>query len=134
MTKRSSFQRVQEWLQEARVHGHANINFLLIGNKCDMTSEREVLHKEGQDYAFAEGFNYIETSAKIGHNIEQAFLEMSFRVVERIQRGLIVVDADGSNGVKSGNQLNQTSKTAVSLSQSQVGKDATPKDSNCCGE
>ena len=100
-----------------------------------MTSEREVLHKEGQDYAFGEGFNYIETSAKIGHNIEQAFLEMSFRVVERIQRGLIIVDADGSNGVKSGNQVNQASKTAVALGQSQIAKDRpADRESNCCGE
>ena len=85
VTKRSTFIKVQDWLNEARANGHQNINFLLVGNKCDMSADREITVTEAKDLAFSEGFNYIETSARTSTNVEQAFLELSMRVLEKIK-------------------------------------------------
>ncbi len=130
MTKRSSFVKVQDWLNEARANGHSNINFLLVGNKCDMSDDRQVLASEAKDLAFSEGFNYIETSARTALNVEKAFFELTIRVLEKVLSGKMVVDADGSNGVKSGNLQRNQMKTAVNLGNSMVEKES---EAGCCG-
>ena len=130
VTKRSTFIKVQDWLNEARANGHQNINFLLVGNKCDMSADREITVTEAKDLAFSEGFNYIETSARTSTNVEQAFLELSMRVLEKIKKGALVVDSDGSNGVKAGVINQKAVKTAVNLSYSQIEKDSS---TGCCG-
>ena len=84
VTRRQSFAKVQDWIQDARSYGHENINFLLIGNKSDMSKDREVTIDEGKDLAFSEGFNFIETSARTAQNVERAFFELSIRVMEKI--------------------------------------------------
>lgn len=128
VTRRSSFLKAQDWLNEARTNGHANINFLLIGNKCDMSSDREVTIEEGKDFAFTEGFNFIETSAKAATNVEKAFYELSYRILEKISKGQILVDADGSNGVKSGGS-GRPAKAVVNLGNSITSK---PQEEKCC--
>lgn len=37
---------------------------LLVGNKIDLESERQVTTQEGQAYAKKEGLNFLEISAK----------------------------------------------------------------------
>ena len=84
VARRQSFAKVQDWIQDSRSYGHENINFLLIGNKSDMSKDREVTIDEGKDLAFSEGFNFIETSARTAQNVERAFFELSIRVMEKI--------------------------------------------------
>ena len=134
LTKKSSFIKVRDWLNEARVNGHANINFLLVGNKCDDSSEREVSTNEAQDFAFGEGFNYIETSAKNNLNVEKAFVELSYRVLEKINRGQILVDADGSNGVKAGGAkgANKNVMNSSQILAQDYNHPPTQKEKGCC--
>lgn len=73
VTNRSSFYNVSNWIRQLKEHATDNVNILLIGNKSDLTSEREVSYQEGQDKANIIGCNFIETSAKSGTNVETAF-------------------------------------------------------------
>ena len=130
LTKRNSFLKVREWLSEARGNGHDNLNFLLVGNKCDMKDDRQVLATEAQDLAFGEGFNYVETSALTAHNVEKAFFELTMRVLDKVNSGKMVVDGDGSNGVKAGNTGSRPVRTVVNLSSSLTEKES---EGGCCG-
>jgi DIRAS family GTP-binding Ras-like protein 2 len=58
--------------------GEENLPIMLVGNKCDEESTREV----STDYAnemvskILKGCGFIETSAKTGHNVHEAFQEL----------------------------------------------------------
>ena len=47
--------------------------FMLVGNKCDKTYEREVSREEGAQMARTFGCEFLETSAKTSHNVERLF-------------------------------------------------------------
>lgn len=44
---------------------------MLVGNKCDLASSREVSAKQGLDWARARGYGFMETSARDMVNIEE---------------------------------------------------------------
>ena len=46
---------------------------MLIGNKCDLESERVVKKEKGLEFAERYKFAFMETSALTGQNIETAF-------------------------------------------------------------
>ena len=50
--------------------------FILVGNKCDKSSEREVLKEEGMRYAQNLGCEFMETSARTAHNVERLFCSL----------------------------------------------------------
>tara|TARA_B110000238_G_C15714271_1_gene263906 strand:+ start:261 stop:413 length:153 start_codon:yes stop_codon:yes gene_type:complete len=50
---------------------------MLIGNKADLDSRRQVSSEEGERFAKENGLIFLETSAKTAFNVEQAFLQTS---------------------------------------------------------
>ncbi|CAJ2503089.1 Uu.00g104830.m01.CDS01 [Anthostomella pinea] len=50
-----------------------NLPIVIVGNKSDRLAERHVSVTEGSDLAEKLGCGFIETSAKIGSNVEKAF-------------------------------------------------------------
>ncbi|ORX99989.1 ras GTPase [Basidiobolus meristosporus CBS 931.73] len=52
------------------------IPLILIGNKSDKTSERQVSREEGYEAALNMKCRFLETSAKTGLNVEEAFHEL----------------------------------------------------------
>ena len=47
--------------------------FMLVGNKCDKTTEREVSREEGIQMARNFGCDFLETSARTPTNVERLF-------------------------------------------------------------
>ena len=50
--------------------------FMLVGNKCDKTHEREVTREEGVALARQFGCKFLETSAKTAQNVEPLFMNL----------------------------------------------------------
>ena len=48
ITDRDSFSAVQNWMADIDKHGSENVSRILIGNKCDLESQRQVSFEEGQ--------------------------------------------------------------------------------------
>lgn len=48
VTDQESFNNVKQWLNEIKKYASDNVNKLLVGNKCDMTSERVVSYEMGK--------------------------------------------------------------------------------------
>ncbi|KAF7694013.1 ras-related protein Rab-19-like [Silurus meridionalis] len=78
ITRRSTFNSVPQWIQEMEQYGAANVLLALIGNKCDMESERQVEFNEACTLANQKGIVVaLETSAKEAQNVDQAFIVMA---------------------------------------------------------
>jgi hypothetical protein len=59
--------------QELRDHADPTIVIMLVGNKCDLENERAVQTDEARTFSEKNELSFIETSAKDGTNVEEAF-------------------------------------------------------------
>uniref|UniRef100_A0A915B2V7 Uncharacterized protein n=2 Tax=Ascarididae TaxID=6250 RepID=A0A915B2V7_PARUN len=84
ITDQESFNNVKQWLQEIDRYACENVNKLLVGNKCDLTSKRAVEYNSAKEYADQLGIPFLETSAKSSTNVEQAFLTMAAEIKNRM--------------------------------------------------
>ncbi|KAB0801913.1 hypothetical protein PPYR_04099 [Photinus pyralis] len=102
---RASFEHIPLWMAEAKRHiePHRPI-FALVGCKLDLVSNgghREVSKEEAKAFADQNGLHHIETSARKGTNVEEAFRSVTQEVYNRIQSGEYKVE-DGWDGIKTG--------------------------------
>lgn len=72
---------------------------MLVGHKVDMESGREVSTEDGERFADAHDMLFMETSAKILCNVEEAFMSMAYEIFKRLERGQLEMRADW-DGIK----------------------------------
>jgi small GTP-binding protein len=73
---RNSFEQIRWWVDT--IEEEADITkkpVMLVANKVDI-KDRKITHDEGYEYASNRKIKYIETSAKTGYNIKEAFNEL----------------------------------------------------------
>ena len=71
-----SFNDIDAWLKDLKTNSSPDIKVFLIGNKCDMENARKVDTERAKK--FKEDYNldlFMETSAKLGTNVQQLFIE-----------------------------------------------------------
>lgn len=51
MTDRESFQNVAVWAKDIRDHADAHVSIILVGNKKDLSTQREISYEEGLQMA-----------------------------------------------------------------------------------
>ncbi|CAG8818989.1 10211_t:CDS:2, partial [Gigaspora margarita] len=74
ISARSSFERLERFHdQVTRIKDTEHIPIMLVGNKCDKITEREVSREEGMNMARRLKCGFIETSAKTCVNEHRAF-------------------------------------------------------------
>lgn len=84
ITKKSTFMSVPKWMEDVKKYGGTNIVPLLIGNKTDLTEQREVPFEDAQTMAHQLDFiSVIETSAKDSNNVDEAFNKMAAELILR---------------------------------------------------
>ena len=90
VTSQETFKSVQDWIlptisreDNALPLGY-RINKLLIGNKADLLSKKIVSSDQGKMLAEQFGMQFIETSAKLGVNVNRAFQSMAMDIKQRI--------------------------------------------------
>ena len=81
ITDLESFQNLNSWLIEIEKNASKNVYKILVGNKCDMESERKVTKEQGKDFADQYGMKFFETSAKDSTNVSEAFIAMTKEVI-----------------------------------------------------
>jgi small GTP-binding protein len=82
VTNKTSFENLESWNNEIK-NGSPNIALILVGNKIDLEEKREVNFQEGENLAQKLGLSYIETSAKTGENIEDAFRMLALQIIQK---------------------------------------------------
>ena len=54
-------------------HAYSRMTIVLVGNKKDLASEREVSYEEGMEFAKRNKLIFFETSAKSAENVDETF-------------------------------------------------------------
>lgn len=82
ITRPLTLEDIRSWKQGLEeVVDYQRVVPLLIANKNDLVDERQVMEGEGQSMADEIGaISYLETSAKTGDGVENAFHDMAFHL------------------------------------------------------
>ena len=56
---------------------------MLVGNKSDMTEQRQVTTEEGQELANSYQMPFLETSARNSQNVDEAFVTMTKEIKDK---------------------------------------------------
>ena len=64
-------------------------------SKSKQRKAREVSYEEGEQWAKENGLLFVEASAKSGINVEQAFIDASRDILEKIRKGVFDDDRVG---------------------------------------
>ena len=62
-----------------------NIPRLVVGTKCDLIDQREVLSEDARDFAAEHDMLYIETSAKTGCNVELMYVTLVTLILDKLR-------------------------------------------------
>ena len=72
VTRKDTLDKVENWFNEIK-DVSPNISLILVANKVDLTEDRVISTEMGEALAKNLNLSYIETSAKTGENINDAF-------------------------------------------------------------
>jgi len=130
VTDRSSYERVRKWTKELRkmVGDSDKICIIIVGNKIDLLNQRAVDAGEAQNYADSVGASFTEVSAKTGMGVENAFVELTIRMLDEVKpshrsRSSL---ASASSSMASSITNNQDDLVDLSIQQNQE------KEHKCC--
>uniref|UniRef100_A0A0K2T5Q9 Ras-related protein Rab-39B n=1 Tax=Lepeophtheirus salmonis TaxID=72036 RepID=A0A0K2T5Q9_LEPSM len=103
---RDSFTHIPNWMHEAGKHMEpSKCVFILVGCKYDMAENnpgvREVPTEEARTFAELHGLQFLETSARTGHNVDNAFRLLTQEIYDKLKNGKFELDPDW-DGIKKG--------------------------------
>lgn len=79
-----SFENLGKWLKDARSLCHPNVKIIIIGNKCDLINSKCITSQEIEELLKNYNIKYIESSAKTGKNVYEAFFTLSSQILESV--------------------------------------------------
>jgi len=68
-----TFANTRKWIDDVRAERGNDVIIVLVGNKTDLNDKREVTTQQGEDEAKKNNLMFVETSAKVGHNVKTLF-------------------------------------------------------------
>jgi small GTP-binding protein len=83
LTDRKSFDDLTQWLDDVHILCDPKAVITMIGNKLDLAAERTVTVTEAENFARLHQLTYLETSARGGDNISEAFQKTAAGVYRR---------------------------------------------------
>jgi len=83
LTDRNSFDKLNEWIESFK-NTRGEQPLLLIGNKSDLENKIKITDKEASQYAQNNNMDLILTSAKTGKNVEEAFIKLTKRILDKM--------------------------------------------------
>ena len=82
ITNEKSYNNLKTWVQLIREDCGSHMQIIIVGNKCDLDSERKINQEEVMKYAKKEKIEYIETSCKTGENVQKAVKTICEKILE----------------------------------------------------
>ncbi|XP_028800495.1 ras-related protein Rab-2-A-like [Neltuma alba] len=125
ITRKETFKHLDSWLKELREHADSNVTIVLVGNKCDLNLRREVSTEEGKQFAKENKLIFLETSAKLGQNVDEAFEEAAKSVYKKVEDGFFDLKNECC-GIKKGCLENINGR-------SEEGRGGSSCKAKCCG-
>jgi Ras-related protein Rab-8A len=84
VTDEQSFQNIRNWIRNIEQHAADNVDRVLIGNKCDMESDKVVETTRGKALADEYQIKFFETSAKNNINVVESFTAIATDIKKRL--------------------------------------------------
>ncbi|BFZ59283.1 hypothetical protein YB2330_000289 [Saitoella coloradoensis] len=94
---------------------------IIVGNKCDLASDRRVTSEEGLGWARSRGAGFMESSAKLRVNVEETFALLVKRVVEAREGG----------GVRASPRVNSPARSPV-VGHGAAAREEEKAEAGCC--
>lgn len=85
LTKKTTFECLPKWIEELYNKNSNKTPILIVGNKSDLTLDREVIQKEINDFV-KDKYLYYDVSAKTGNNISLAFDKIRGKILEELKK------------------------------------------------
>lgn len=76
-----SFSKLNQWMKEIKTNLTGKYKIILVGNKTESDSHRQVSQEQIDNFTSTYGMDYIEVSAKKNTNIELAFYKLIHTVL-----------------------------------------------------
>jgi small GTP-binding protein len=89
LTQKPSFDELNTWINDLNALCAPNAYIILVGNKTDLTDQRAVSEAEAQETAKRYNLEYVETSAKDGSNVADAFTRLAGGIVRKARQGIV---------------------------------------------
>lgn len=85
ITQYSSFNQIKlKWIEDFKKFSRPDGVYILIGNKSDLKESIKVSYEEGKSLSEEiDAADFIETSAKFGDNVEEAFKKLVIYILKR---------------------------------------------------
>ncbi|KAL5263534.1 hypothetical protein ACHWQZ_G008785 [Mnemiopsis leidyi] len=83
ITDEGSFEMLKELHQQVERNISESSCVLLVGNKHDLSETRKVTYDSAWSFSEHLGLDYIETSARVGHNIVEAFVHLIEAIMDK---------------------------------------------------
>lgn len=122
ITDEDSFQKVKSWVKELKKMLGSDICLVIAGNKVDLEKNRTVAIEEAEEYAKQVGAMHFHTSAKLNQNIEEMFLDLTYRMIQH---------ADEVEQKSTLSRTNSTRRNVVVVEDE--AEQSQPVKSSCCG-
>ncbi|CDQ89536.1 unnamed protein product [Oncorhynchus mykiss] len=78
-------------------HASADVEKMVLGNKCDINDKRQVSKDRGEKLALEYGIKFMETSAKANINVENSFLTLARDIKSKMDTKLEGSSPQGSS-------------------------------------
>ena len=91
ISRRDSFLNLDNYLRQIHDYATFQPKIILVGNKTDLESKREVSYQDGINFAQTHNLIFIETSVKQNINIENVFNSLTSEILntpELVNRGV----------------------------------------------
>ncbi|MFX1571336.1 MAG: GTP-binding protein [Promethearchaeota archaeon] len=82
VTRQDTFENIENWFNEIKIVS-PKISLILVGNKIDLKNNRIISAEKGEELSKKLNLSYIETSAKTGENINDAFKMLALQMIKR---------------------------------------------------
>jgi len=126
LTKKSSFNELKNWMDELKTHGNDDTVIIILANKSDLTTEREISEEEIKN-KINNKYKYFEVSAKTGNNISLAFDEMKKLIMQKIKK-----NEEIENNLKSGKKKLSKEEKKRAQSLDEIKETVNKQESKCC--
>ena len=114
ITNKVSFESIQNWMNNIYSIKSEDFPVVLLGNKCDLESERKVSKKDGEELAAKYGIEFFETSNKDGINIKEACSKLIEEIIIHKK------NKKDNNNIKIKNKNNQNQENGKCACKKQI--------------
>ena len=117
ITNLLSFQNAEYWINDIKRLADYNTEIILVGNKCDLDLDREVIDSDICKLVEKYKIKYFEASAKSGININTTFDFLTNKIILKIKNNILdenrfFFDENIYNGLSS-NKINGLSSNKI---------------------